>query len=113
MKHDHLMGYPQAAIWSADAEPVYLQGVRIDFTPLGKRFAIGVPLRAYPPAPGKKTGPTLSSFLPAGVMQCTNADRRGISHNPDIRAVRLNNALGDFNSFLLAHRAVCHDTSDC
>ncbi len=117
MTRDHLMGYPQAAAWSADAEPVYFQGVRIDFTPLGKRYALGVPNRVIPKPRVigvDLAAPTLADFLPAGVMRCTNADRRGLSANPQIRDARIRGVCADLGRQLYAVYGAekPYDTSD-
>lgn len=84
MKHDHLMGYPEAAKWSADAEKPEVKRIRLK------------PRPAPTPAPL----PTLADYLPTGVTQCTDKDRQGISRNEEIRAVRFRGVLIEFDKCL-------------
>ena len=105
MSRDHLMGYPEAARWSADAEKPEVKRIRLKPRP----------------APAPVALPTLADYLPTGVTQCTNKDRQGISRNLEIRAVRFRGVLIEFDHCLgQVMRGVIgydlasgHDTCDC
>lgn len=94
MTRDHLMGYPEAARWSAEADKPVVKRIR---------------LKARP-APAPVALPTLADYLPTGVDQCTNRDRQGISRNPAIRAVRFRGVLIEFDNHL--GQVMGYDTCD-
>lgn len=109
MKHDHLMGYPYAVGWSVDATEPDLWLIQ-PYRP----YPLGAPNRVMPRVMGVDlAAPALADYLPNDVVQCTAGDLRAIGQNPQIQAARRRGALVDFNDYLLAHRAVCHDTRDC
>lgn len=94
MSRDHLMGYPEAARWSAEADKPAVKRIR---------------LKARP-APAAAPLPVLADYLPTGVTRCTNKDRQGISRNPEIRAVRFRGVLAEFDE-CLGH-VLRYDTRD-